>query len=217
MSVIADTLKRAVLNANCFIGALERRDIITYGDKIRLRGPLYRRQIALDQAGSDRIAELIRTRHPLMIARIGAVELSCVRFYLEKRRKSGATYPERIRFAMSNNAGFFPGDDASLDQFCRLFLDQVRSTDVMAVWFNKFEDVICNDHCPEAELIDLTCLEPFHFTPPWSRTLAGRKVLVVHPFAASIRKQYREKRELLFPGTDRCQSSSSPRSRRCSR
>src|SRR5262249_39981872 len=32
---------------------------------------------------------------------------------------------------------------------------------------------------------------------PWSTALAGRTVLVIHPFEASVRRQY-EKRELLF-------------------
>ena len=103
---------------------------------------------------------------------------------------------------MSNNAGFFPTDDDSLDAFSKLFLSHLKMVDVMAVWFNQYEDVICNTYCQDAELIDLTCLEPFHFATPWSSKLAGKKVLVVHPFADSIRKQYEEKRRLLFASPD---------------
>jgi hypothetical protein len=72
----------------------------------------------------------------------------------------------------------------------------------MGVWFNQYEDVVCNTYCPDAELVDLDCLEPFRFSNPWSSTLAGRKVLVVHPFVESIKKQYAEKRRLLFPSPD---------------
>jgi hypothetical protein len=105
-------------------------------------------------------------------------------------------------YSISNNAGFFPVDDESLDAFSRLFLDHLKNVDVMAVWFNKYEDVICNTYCKDTELIDLTCLEPFHFVSPWSSRLAGKKVLVVHPFTDSIRKQYDEKRQLLFASSE---------------
>jgi hypothetical protein len=99
---------------------------------------------------------------------------------------------------MSNNAGFFPADDNSLDAFSGLYLDILRQADALAVWFNQYEDVICNTYCRDAELVHLDCLAPYHFANPWSLRLAGRKVLVIHPFAESIQRQYAEKRRLLF-------------------
>jgi hypothetical protein len=103
---------------------------------------------------------------------------------------------------MSNPAGFFPLDDKSLDAFAEMYLEHIPQVDLMGVWFNQYEDVICNTYCPDAELVDLDCLEPFRFSAPWSALLAGQKVLVVHPFVESIRKQYTEKRRLLFPSPD---------------
>jgi len=100
---------------------------------------------------------------------------------------------------MQNNAGFFPVNDESLDTFAEMFLEHSKQIDIMGVWFNQYEDVICNTYCSNAELVDLCCLEPFRFANPWSSRLAGKKVLVIHPFAESIRKQFEEKRGLLFP------------------
>ena len=40
-------------------------------------------------------------------------------------------------------------------------------------------------------------MEPYYFNNPWSRALAVKRVLIVHPFIDSIIKQY-QKRELLF-------------------
>ena len=102
---------------------------------------------------------------------------------------------------MSNNAGFFPVDDASLDVFSKLFLDKLKLVDVMGVWLNKGEDAVCNQYCKDADLVELGCLEPFAFNNPWSAVLAGKKVLVVHPFVESIRKQY-AKRRVLFTSPD---------------
>ena len=42
---------------------------------------------------------------------------------------------------------------------------------------------------------------PFLWENPWSSALRDKRVLVIHPFANSIKAQY-EKREQLFPGTD---------------
>jgi len=103
---------------------------------------------------------------------------------------------------MANPAGFFPLDDRSLDAFAELYLHELDQADMMGVWFNLSEDAICNDFCAEAGLVELGCLEPFWYADPWSRNLAGKKVLVIHPFAESIRKQYAEKRKLLFTSPD---------------
>ncbi|MBJ6727315.1 hypothetical protein [Geomesophilobacter sediminis] len=196
----SDMVKRALIRINRLHDTLDRLNLIVIEkqDLIKWRGPGYRQQILYGQPGHDRVKELLARREPLMISRIGAVELTCLRHYLEKRRTRQTPYPRKIRTTMSNQAGFFPADDASLDAFAEMFLGHIASVDVMGVWFNQYENVVCNDHCPRAALVDLDCLEPFRFAHPWSSLLAGKTVLVVHPFEDSIRSQYREKRELLF-------------------
>lgn len=202
MSLIKDNLKRILVQMNCYLETLERMNLVTYQDRIRWREPRYRKRIKFEQEGQDRIGELIARDEPLMVARIGATELSCLRFFLEKRGKKKHSYSNKIRYAMANLSGFFPADDDSLDAFSEMFLDHLKQVDVLAVWFNKYEDVICNNYCGDAELIELGCLEPYLFNNPWSARLKAKKVLVVHPFAESIRKQYEERRRLLFNSPD---------------
>jgi hypothetical protein len=55
-----------------------------------------------------------------------------------------------------------------------------------------FEEVLQNSAKIHFEL-----LNPFFSKIPWTKALEGKKVLVVHPFATTIEKQY-IKRELLF-------------------
>jgi len=202
MSFVTDSIKRALLRINRFPETLEDLNIVTRQDKIKWRTPGYRQQIQFGHEGQNRIGELISKNTPLLVSRLGVVELSCLRFYLEKRCRKKQAYSRKIRFSMSNNAGYFPVDDKSLDAFSDMFLDQLKQVDVMGVWFNQYEDVICNTYCRDAALVDFDCLEPFRFTNPWSGRLAGRKVLVVHPFVESIQKQYAEKRRLLFANPD---------------
>ena len=196
----ADWVKRGVLRVNRLLHLLHSSNlvVITKDDLIRFRSPGYRRAIRFGQEGHDFLAVAIARNEPLMVARLGAVELKCLRFYLEKRGSKRRGYPREIMTTMFNNAGFFPVDDASLDAFAELYLAQLEEADIMGVWFNQYENEICNRFCTNAELIDLDCFEPFRFSNPWSAALAGQKVLVVHPFVESIRKQYEEKRQLLF-------------------
>jgi hypothetical protein len=191
-----------LLRLNRFPETLEDLNLVTRQDKIKWRSPAYRQQIHFGQEGQNLIGELISNNEPLLVSRLGAVELSCLRFYLEKRRGKRKAYSKKISFSMSNNAGFFPANDQTLDAFAEMFLNQLKLVDVMGVWFTQYESVICNTYCQDAALVDFDCLEPFRFPTPWSSRLAGRKVLVVHPFTESIRKQYEEKRHLLFPSPD---------------
>jgi hypothetical protein len=200
----ADWIKREVLRINRLLDTLHNLKlvVITKEDLIKFRGAGYQKQILFGQEGHDRVVELISRNEPLLVARLGSVELSCLRFYLEKRDGKKRRYSRKIGSTMSNPAGFFPINDESLDAFAELYLEHLPHVDLMGVWFNQYEDVICNTYCRDAELVDLDCLEPFRFSNPWSSTLAGRKVLVVHPFVESIKKQYSEKRDLLFPSPD---------------
>lgn len=204
MKPVSDCIKRALLRMNLLLGTMEELHLIniTKEDMLRWRGPGYRKRILLGEEGHNRVAELISRNEPLMVARLGSAELACLRYYLEKRGRKKRGYSRRICSAMANNAGFFPVDDDSLDAFSKIFLEHLAQADVMGVWFNKYENVICNNYCRNAELVDFDCLEPFRFADPWSSRLARRKVLVVHPFAESIRKQYEEKRRLLFPSSE---------------
>jgi len=204
MGYVSDYIKREALRINRLLDTLHRLKlvVITKEDLIKFRGGGYRQNIRFGQEGHDRVAELISRNEPLLVARIGAVELACLRFYLEKRRAKDKHYSKKIKDTMFNNAGFFPVGDASLDSFAEMYLDHLTQVDVLGVWFNQFEDEICNTWCRDAELVDLDCFEPFRFSNPWSAALKGRKVLVVHPFVESIRKQYEEKRQLLFSSPD---------------
>ncbi len=204
MGFISDYIKREALRVNRLLDLMHNLNlvVITKEDLVKFRGGGYRQKIHFAQEGHDRVSDLISRNEPLLVARLGSVELSCLRFYLEKRSGKSRGYSRKIRSTMANNAGFFPADDESLDTFAEFYLDLLPQVDIMGVWFNQYEDVICNAYCQNAELVDLDCFEPFHFSNPWSSMLAGRKVLVVHPFVESIKKQYSEKRHLLFPSPD---------------
>ena len=174
----------------------------SYSEKIRLRGPLYANPIHYAQDGNDVVRQQLELNKPLLVARLGSTELSCIHFFLKNRATANRPYPAAIKAAMSNNSGFFPVNDAALDRFSEMFLAHVGSADIMGVWFNRYEGVVCNSRCPDAKLVEFGCLYPFYYHTPWTSHLRGKRVLVVHPFADSITRQYRERRQLLFKDPD---------------
>jgi hypothetical protein len=160
----------------------------------------YGRPILFGEAGNRLVAETLRRGEPALVARLGASELRCLTYFTRWSvlRKAGFPYPESVRRQMRVNAGFFPATPSSLDRFASEFLGSVGMADVMAVWFNRNEHRIVRRYCPSASLIELGCLEAMRFREPWTAELAGKVVLVIHPFDRSIEAQYRTHRSQLF-------------------
>lgn len=167
----------------------------------------------IDPSAGEKINAVLASGKPCMIARLGATETKSLSlFYItHKEQKSIFDYiqgrsPLMEDWARADHSelcklsGFFPdGDLRLIEQFCELMLDCIPELDVLGSWL-KFEELF--DHMHKAPKVHLCNLEPYNTTPPWSRHLAGKKVLVVHPFATSIARQYKEKRTLLFKNPD---------------
>ena len=142
--------------------------------------------------GNDVIRDLLSSQEPVMISRLGKIEAECLNFFLHE-----GTWPDYWKPQLQNNAGFFPITDDMIIQFCNEFLDHVKHTDVMAIWLGHLDEFIVEKFCPTASRVALRSLEPYYHENPWSSALAGKRVLVVHPFEESIKCQY-EKRTKLF-------------------
>ncbi|MBN1913927.1 MAG: hypothetical protein JW788_05955 [Candidatus Omnitrophica bacterium] len=169
------------------------------------------------QSGNDLIADLLKMPLPVMISRFGSVELGCISNFIQIRRFRQARgikrfkgiagrgdkdfWKDNVKTGMASLAGFFPITDDMLERFCLEFIEHIKSIDVLGVWFNYYEDHVFYRYCPNSKLVPLRSIEPYYHNNPWSRLLQGEKVLLVHPYEESIRKQY-EKRRLLFKDKD---------------
>lgn len=167
------------------------------------------------QGASNIIFEELKRRKPCMIARYGATEMACVLNYLSVKRgeKNPLRYikgeigdwwwNENIKGQMQRWSGFFPPTEENLTYFCELMLEDSRQVDVLGVYdsvkqgIHKMKDYMLDD----IRYIFLNDMNPFVVENPWSRALKGKKVLVIHPFAELIAKQY-EKRIQLFENKD---------------
>jgi len=169
-----------------------------YIDKPKIVAFYGDRKILGIQEGNDYIFQLLSKNEPCIISRFGSTELSIVYNYLQiQNNKKNKWNPQNIK-ALENNSGFFPADSQSVTKFSEVFSENITHIDALGVWFNEVEDIISEKYCSQAQLIRLESIEPYYHANPWSRILENKKVLVVHPFAQSIQKQYTQNREFLF-------------------
>lgn len=154
------------------------------------------------------IFNLLSSGKPCMIARFGSIELDNVVNYLgrmsSKRKllsfilnKQPAWWLELDRIeALSTNAGFFPKRQVDLvDRFWKMTIDS--ASDLYVLGFLQDNEKYLKERLQSCQLVELANLEPFFAERSWTRYLEGKKILVVLPFAETIKKLY-AKRELLF-------------------
>lgn len=174
--------------------------------------PPMQREMDPDKA-SEIIYNLLTSDSPCMIARFGAFELATVVNYLGIKQGERPLieyirgealdwwWNERLIGYLNNNAGFFPATDQMLNRFCRMMLEDAKEVDVLACWTTDVMRLA--DYTPsDVVRTGLICIEPYWAKKPWSRALAGKRVVVVHPFAELIEQQYREYRHELFKNSD---------------
>lgn len=143
---------------------------------------------------------------PCMIARFGAFELSVLVNSLGIKQINRNVYQyikgdslqwwwnKKTVGYLNTNAGFFPPTQEKIEKFCELMLEDMQELDVLGSWL---ADEKYFDKDLDCTKIHLRLIEPFWSKEPWTRSLKGKKVLVIHPFAESILKQY-NKRDNLF-------------------
>lgn len=165
----------------------------------QLRGVLFARTqpVASAEESNRLIATIIRDGHPAAIGKIGNSEL---RLALSWMTSHPARFPNWLREEALVGPGVFPTDDQTLSRFCAFWLERLGALDLLGVWYNAGEARVVREAAPNARCIELESLEPYRFTHPWSHALAGRRIVLVTPFARTAAAQY-EQRHLLWRGT----------------
>ncbi len=153
--------------------------------------------------GKEEVGLLIKNKlvsdEPFLVARYGYTEMFVMRTFDFKMRYN---YQKAIA-QLCKWSGFFPNDVRLGFKFVEMMKEAGKRVDILGIELEPFEDYYIKFKMNQGlQISSLEDLEPWR-TPqiPWSAGLAGKKVLVIHPFVETIKAQY-QKRELLFPGTD---------------
>lgn len=157
---------------------------------------------------SDMIYELLTSDAPCMVARYGSTELSCIINYLgvSNSRHSIVNYikgtsPQwwwnpKVLQQMEQWSGFFPATEDNAERFSKMMLEDSAQLDILAAWSSGIHHL--DAYIRDLPKTTLTSIEPYWSSRPWTRALAGKKVLVIHPFANQIAYQYNNHRSVLF-------------------
>jgi hypothetical protein len=143
-----------------------------------------------------------------MVARFGNTELRMIHMYCSSK----LGFSKYIKYALGsidfykitrkgkdmifNLSGVFPLNTNTLEKFSELMLEDMQELDILASWI--IQERHFKNKTEHAKKIRLQDLEPHYHNVPWTSALAGKKVLVIHPFAESIKNQYQHKRTKLF-------------------
>lgn len=152
----------------------------------------------------------ISSGQPLMVARFGSIELTSlenaknIRDHVSIWRYiSWQGEPNYFRESQArvlcNNAGFFPmPNESMMMHFLSLYERDMKEVDILGSW--RYNEKYFSTELKNSIKVDRELITPLLCSHPWTEALSGKRVLVVHPFAATIESQYK-KRINLFPGT----------------
>lgn len=180
-----------------------------YGKLFATKSSTYDRGTTDPDKASELIYNLLASGKPCMVARYGAFELASVVNCLGVKNAQHSClkyitghefqwwWNKRLMGFMQSNAGFFPSTEENLMRFGDMMLEDSKQLDILGSWLSD-EQTMIKGLKLNLTKVTLLALEPYWSKNPWSRILDGKKVLVIHPFASLIEKQYNEKREILF-------------------
>lgn len=145
------------------------------------------------------IKKKLVSNEPFAMVRFGGSEISALNNYEKIKLGFKNGYKKKVKYAMKNNAGFFPATDEQLNFYGDYMKKALMDTDTLAISGLHMENYFFEMYTPLATPIQNWALDPL--LGGWSPLLKGKRVLVISPFAKDIESQY-QKRELLFPNSE---------------
>lgn len=153
------------------------------------------------QDANDLIRQQILAQKPFMAARYGGTETDAAWVFDSHIAEWNLRKMKSIAYKMDIKSGFFSNDIIYLKRFSDLIKESSQCVDLLGVWFMEMEDYMIEQYAQQCILTRPRALEPWYIDNPWTASLKGKKVLIIHPFEDTIHRQY-ERREKLFPGTE---------------
>lgn len=122
----------------------------------------------------------------LFIGRMGSVEAKAVIYYrypILRRLTRLFMGFENLRYSvLRRNAGMWTNNESGVLQFGQIYYKAANKVDYLGSW--RVEEI-----CLRTQKVPLFNLEPYFNSMPWTLSLGNSRILVVHPFIASINHQ----------------------------
>ena len=138
---------------------------------------------------SRRISFAIDSSTPYFFARFGETEFRAIWQTLEIKYKIRKRYSKNLTRDLEKLAGFFPANEQFINAFSDEYIDSIKKANVIGTWLDFREKSLINSLYKSIDTCDLNDVEPFFLDTPWTNSLSGKKVLVIHSFTNSIISQ----------------------------
>lgn len=168
------------------------------------------RYVYRKETGSKFLQERLKAGQAIHVGRFGTTELAVVDYFLH-HGEPDIQIPAQLLNNLATLSGFYPPvSDLSL-RFAAEFIETAKNLDVVGIRWEAFEhrfadgDAIASERLAGgASLVGIESLSyPFLYGPMgWTQALAGRDVLVIHPFDESIQRGYQQRRNIFPPGAE---------------
>ena len=153
------------------------------------------------------ITRIIARKQPAMVARFGSVELRLLvqlskglsrnsnmsNSQLAQKGIDSFRWPTFRKNQFQQRMDYRP---ENATRFLQEYEAAMAEVDLLAAW--SFGESYFSDRLTSARICRLNDLQPWLSSTPWSAALAGKKVVVVHPFKETIYQQFSENRAALF-------------------
>jgi hypothetical protein len=155
-----------------------------YLKKIGLWNGKKRVKLMEDKEANNIISKKIKSKEPFMVCRYGSNEFRNL-------------FQENEFDTLCFNAGFFPNNKKLLKAFRAVYFESSKQIDYLCVWnylnhFNRKRKWIKNF----PNIKEFFNLGVVGHDQNWIKSLENKRILVVHPFKATIEKQMKRRRKL---------------------
>lgn len=151
------------------------------------------------------IRTLLSRDTPCFIGRIAGIELSVA----TTLREQPSALTEKDLADLETNAGIHCTSHESLEEYARRLIESYEACTLIGEWdptgavysaTGKGQEYIAR-RTPHLPKVSALALEPYYAPPAesWIHALAGKRILVVHPFVHTLQKQV-HRLPHLFPG-----------------
>ena len=146
------------------------------------------------QAGNDLLRDAIRKGSPILISRFGTTEMEfCLDSHILNLESPSVSEKTMNLWRLS---GVFPLNKEQLSKFFDVYTSSARSIDICGLRIKpteysywNLETRMLREFQPSSSYVDIDLLCPISIKDPWTNSLEGKRILVIHPFKDSIERQ----------------------------
>lgn len=143
--------------------------------------------------GNKILKDTLTTNKSFCLIKLRSHEIEAIYHYLRKLKSDNRPlpYPPHIVENICMIQGVYPATEHEIDYMCSTYIESLKHADICITYNHK---KIQSKFCDEETLsVKESVLFPFLYKVPWTRSLNNKKVLIIHPFTTSIKKQIYKK------------------------